>query len=463
MEYKEINNDTINEPESNYYSDVYSLWETKEQLVIWQEVAKTSELSWIIDTDDTTITKIDNIFTLDVPNPDWKLFSLTIDWVSKVFKVWYFGSASAAYDNLEAQLIAWLTDYTVEYTGGTTFTIQNTLWTAISKNEPDLVRDITLSGWSPKSFITITIDWISVDIDWSIYASSNNALDYFRSQISPTTYLSFTASWWVLWIARADWAIPVITSTEQTNYTYVLECDYTALWTPPYFDYATTTVDWTTITYDPWFDPNVFATLNYNFNRTPLWLYTINNNYFHWTWIFNEILNLLIPDADYTVWTVIAWWEPTVFDFTVPIEKTDLTQIVWGDVIIYTTFPTNLGTSNFTMRAIETSYTASITVSTHTEIIITFALSSNNFLIPCKTKIHKIILKAISSNWSSEGTYELKTQRCASQYSTTTEEVSGKIFKTDGSNYWHIVKIQLWAFVMNWTTNTSNKINFTCT
>ena len=71
-------------------------------------------------------------------------------------------------------------------------------------------------------------------------------------------------------------------------------------------------------------------------------------------------------------------------------------------------------------------------------------------------------MKTLSSVWQSEWVYENREQTCTVKYGTTVERVSDKIFKTDGSNYGNILSIKKDWFIINWTTNTSNKLNYTC-
>jgi hypothetical protein len=79
-------------------------------------------------------------------------------------------------------------------------------------------------------------------------------------------------------------------------------------------------------------------------------------------------------------------------------------------------------------------------------------------------KIKKIDITAVASWWSSIWSYTYREwNTCTAKYSTTTEFVADKVFKTDASNTWYVVWIRTNWFIMNWTTNTSNKLDYICT
>ena len=448
----------LDESSEPYFTDVYSPWETKEQLKVWEEVESPSIFTGTIDTS-LVASSTDNVYNLSVPNPDWKILSIWITWAGeynqKTFKIWFFWNSSLAYSTLETELINWLwEEYIVAYISGTNYSIQRLDKQELTKSEPGLVRDITLNSWNVNTKITIIIDGTSTTIDWATYPLVNDALDYVTSQLPWSTYYYFWAVWWVVSIARIDGSIPVITSTQFNRYTYNVIWYATIVNGSDYTNFQTT-IDGTLFSYSRASDPYTYTYLSmpigsYNYApRDRVWTIVADLVYTNiWAW--------------YTLWTITVWSTSWVdyqgYEF--PLQKTDYTQISWGVFTVTVNWST--GVSNgFSMT--ETNHLASITISVHTEIAIVLSLTSNNFFIPVWIRYNKIVISATSSTWSSEWVYELRNQSCTAKYWSTTEFVSNKIFKTDASNYWNIVSIKRGWFVINFTTNTSNKLNFTCT
>lgn len=451
----------VDESSTPYFTDVYSPWETKEQLKVWEEVESPSVFTGTIDTS-LVATTTDNIYNLSVPNPDWKIFSIWITWAGEykqnTFKIWFFWNSVLAYSTLETKLIDWLwEDYIVAYISGTNYSIQRLDKQELTKSEPELVRDITLSDWNVNTKITITIDGTSTTIDWATYLLVNDALDYVTSQLPWSTYYYFWAVWWVVNIARIDWAVPSITSTQFNRYTYnVLSRDTNqfSLWA----DYTNfqTTINWVLFSYSRASDPYNYTYLNlpasnpYTYQIYDRAGSLLSDLVYGWLWAWYTFWTI---SSTTTTWLDSNGWE---YDF----NKDDYTQVTGGIFTVTNNWWT--GTSVW-FGLTETNHLASITVDVHTEITITLSLTSNNFFIPVKIRCSRIIMTATSSVWSSEGIYELRSQSCTAKYWATTEFVSDKIFKTDGSNYWNIVSTKRWGFIISLTTTVSNKLNFTCT
>jgi len=240
--YKSVD-ENISIWEVPYYTDVFSPWETKEQLRVWFEVSSPKIMSWTIDT--STATLADRVYTLAVPNPDWKIFSIWIDWMEKTFKIGFFWNTPLAYSTLETELRAWLwTDYTVTYVSWTNYTISKYDWSAISKTSPNLVRTITLTWFDSISVVDVIVDWVTVSLNWATHSwSASTAITYLKSQLSTSLYYMNDDSN-VLTIARKDWAIPTISKTQYNLYTYSINYSYSDtpnVW--QFWDYTDTTIN----------------------------------------------------------------------------------------------------------------------------------------------------------------------------------------------------------------------------
>jgi hypothetical protein len=211
-----------------------------------------------------------------------------------------------------------------------------------------------------------------------------------------------------------------------------------------------------------------YSTFTYTDTNLP-WVtsYTIENATFD-----GEIL----VDTLYThLWTWYTKWSVSDTSntdyprrFTFDFYKNDYSQLTYSysvDFVLDTTLAivNYVGYNGTRFGIVETNHLTDITVATLTEIAITTTLSWYYYFIPCTMNIKTITMSANSSVWASEsGNWKLWVQSCTAKYSTTTEFVTDKIFKTNGSNYWSIVWTLTDGFLMTWTTNTSNKINFTC-
>lgn len=553
---------------------VYSLWETKEQLTIWNEVAKPKELTWTIDTASATLA--DRVYTLSVANPDWKIFSLWIDWMEKTFKIWYFANTPLAYSTLETQLQDWLwIDYTVTYVSWTNYSISKYDWSVVSISHPNLVRTITLTWFDTISKIDVIVDWVTVTLNWPTHSwSASAAITYLESQLSTSLYYMNDDSN-VLTIARKDWAIPTITEIQYNLYTY--RVNYITTDTPSswqYWNYTITTIAgsdfytygsqgrtfqwdrivrnlwwWTetaTDTYDttsatttaysryivPFIDWKLTtvlkdslctatrcilkqwwttlatttfswntATFNYTLSKGVTYTIESDNSWATYNWrykanwsaITNDYFTLNAPDSSqwnivtvnmdfvypspYTLSTQFnksSWWSDSTWNSAntavyywqthyLYINKSDYSSISFSSLNHYTvpwTYPDD--SSNYSLTT--TNHLADTTVATLTEISITLTLSTNNYFIPCAMNIKKIEITAVSSWWNSAWVWTYREwNSCTAKYGTTTAFVDNYIFKTDASNLWSVVWTRTNWFLMTWTTNTSNKLDYICT
>jgi len=233
---------TVDDPSLGYFWDSYELWEVKEQIKIGNEVEKPKNETITIDTSETSIEKVEQTYTLTVPNPDWKIFSLGIDWMERTFKIGFFNNTALAYSTLETELQTWLWEnYTVVYVSWTTFNISKYDGSAIVKTSPNLVRNVTITGFSIYTRITIIVDWVSVLLDWATHSwNVSTALDYLKTQLSASIYY-MGADWINFIIARKDWVLPVISQTQSNIYQiWYYYYDTPSSWM--YWDYTNTTI-----------------------------------------------------------------------------------------------------------------------------------------------------------------------------------------------------------------------------
>lgn len=470
-------NTTLDESSSPYYTDMYNAWETKEQLQVWFEVAKPKTASGTIDTSDSTLTKLDNIYTLSVANPDWKIFSIGIDWMEKTFKIGFYNNTPLAYSDLETQLQTWLWyDYQVAYVSGTNYTISKTDWTTISKTSPNLVRTITLTWFDTISVIDVIVDWVTVTLNWPTHSwDASTAITYLSEQLSSTIYYMNNTSN-VLEIARKDWAIPVITKTQYNKYTYqviwyALEniSSANAWWNwwanPIKSNIHSITIDWVTYTYTyPYVD-----WLQYGFNYTPVnlswWVQATVNSFTNWQ-ILLDIMYSWLWSGTYTKSSISTYPSATYFWFQFSLNRNDYSQITKTfsyEYVLQPDLTRYYTTYQNGFNIVETNHLADITVATLTEITITSTLSWYWIFIPVWFNPKKIQMTATSSVWSSTWTWTSDWQSCTTKYGTTTAFVTDKIFKTDASNYGNIITTRRWWFTITWTVNTSNKLDYICT
>jgi len=576
----EINTNT-DESIKDYYTDVYNPWNTKEQLTIWNEVKTPVLKTWTIDTADITLEKVNNVYNLSVPNPDWEIFTLEIiwNWISniKTFKIGFFNNTQLAYETLEAELISllWI-DYTVTYTTWTIFTIVRFDWLPITINRPNITKKLEIGTWNEHTKLDIIIDWTTYAFNWVTYPTKEDIFTYLNNNLS--AYYTKAIDDDYLLVARQDEIAPVITSTTYDRYTYRLgyqNTDTPNSW--QYLDYLTTTIwgnnwkntksylagrsynwdiyasnlawiektttpiystntplplsssdyIWTTfkvksktkftkVTKFSWCDwtkarlvyswttleevtfvwnDAIFSTELIEWNTYSILIW---NNWSNYNWIYIQLNSAIdwfpttynnyveiyhnptynnwslryIPNIE-SIWTImnIADYWYTIYDLAInntfwtysyfSLRKPDYTQISISNLNHYTSISfadDTFGTSN-----VETNNLAILTVSTYTEIAITLTNTGFAYFIPTYSYPNNITMNAISSVWSSDWTYKYPNQSCNTKYWTTTAFIDNKIFQTDESNYWTILQVKRWWFIISWTTNTSNKLTYSCT
>jgi len=559
---------TVDEKISPYFTDVFTPWETKEQLVVWEEVATPWVFKWTIDTDTISVTT-DNVYNLSIANPDWEIFSMGITWwgnyQENVFKIGYFNNSALAYSTLETDLQDWLSpEYTITYVSWTNFTIQRLDKQELTISDPDSVRNIELLDTDEYSITEITVDGVLVTLDGSIQTTDADAITYLESQLSTVIYYMFN-NWNDLVIARKDMSIPVITSFKYDRYTYTLWYKFTdSISSWQFLDYLTTTVDWTEYkNFWTWvnrtyrgnhFASNLTGTVesiddittwsnSYSITTadgvcfivrttckfteatknssstatravltdnlgTPIatasfswdvatfdeelapWTYYIkaDDNWSSYTAIYRitswKTYNIglyVYVDADITggyVRNILSFQtkqlldeDQTLYDISIDdtywnwsyfsVKQADYSAMSISNVNRWTdqwSFPDD----SFWTSIVSSSHNTTVNITTYTEIAKSETLTSNNYFVPVWIRYTKIEVSAISSWWSSEWIYELRSQSCTTKYSSTTTFVSDKIFKTDASNYWEVVLVKRGWFVITFTTDTSNKLNFTC-
>lgn len=573
-------NPILTESTETYFTDMYSAWEVKEQLIIGQEVAEKNIATGIIDTSDTSLTKVDNIFRLSVADPDGKIFSMTIDWLSKTFYIGFFWNTALAYSTLETELQAWLwVDYIVEYDTGTFFNLSRVDGQAITYSNPSLVRNIALSGYDSDAKIDVIIDWTTYTLTGTTYANSTIALDYLVTTLTGATYFVKRESTNLV-IARQDGAIPTITKTQYNRYTHELKYrDYDTPNSGQYPNNATTTVDsiqeftpmlpvsrrfngdwiirnlvwnsaytvatswgggnntttssigytlntntkmvvskitkittttatraliknnagttlatasfsWDVATFNYTLDANTTYRIeadnngsNYNSNYSFSYSDTYVDGFCKFgmiAWVGGNIASIEATPFNAFSWYTTSssfvktsWGSDSIWNYTNKsdyfgnfhsffIRKSDYSSITASSVCSYTvpwSFPNDTGIwYSFT----QTNHLADITITTYTEIVKSLTLLSNNFYIRTGNYPQNIKITAVSSAGSSTGEYKRREQSCTAKYGATTEVVADKIFKTDASNYGNIVIVKRGGFVITWTTNTSNKLDYVC-
>lgn len=439
-----------------------------------------SEFSWTIDTSDPLLEKMDFLYNLNVPNPDWKIFSLWVDWNIFTFKIWFFNNTNLAYLQFASslQIKLWNT-YSVSYISGTTVRISKVDWTSLSISNPWRTKQFVLSSFNSDSIIKITIDWTDFTLDWATFSwNPNSALLSLQSQLSSWVYYS-DVSWWTFIIARQDWNIVNISKTQYDRYTYLVS------WYSNFINPTSINVWWSSWTSEikeyrinVWIDGNnstyqlsswlTFSPVSVTISFSNIWALSPSenndNSNSHWTKALDMIYWLIW--AWYTKWTIqsfaTSWVDFWGYQFS--LRKNDYSQISITQSIDFVK-DTTLALHNIANQrfwAIETNNKADITISNYTEITITLSVFSNNFKIPVSFVFKTVIMETISSSGTSSWEYkEDETQSCTAKYGSTTEFISWKIFKTDNNNFWEIVLINRNFFVMKWTVTVSNKINYT--
>ena len=462
-----------------YYQQPQEHWQTKEQLIIWNEVAPIAQKSGTIDTSDVTLTKVDNIFRLSVANPDGNIFSMTIGWQSKTFYIGFFWNTALAYSTLETQLQTWLwVDYVVEYDTGTFFNIERVDGQAITYSNPSLVRNIALSGWNEHSKIDVIIDGVTYTLDGTVYSDSTSVLNALVVTLTGSTYFVKRETTNLV-IARKDGAIPTITKTQYNRYTYSLQGRDNNIWPtsadlwwsdgwlPAKAYRSRVTFDGTAYTYTLASGITWSAVWNAydspNFAGSPNWI--IDNRESRWSGLIDIMYTALTSYNRGTIsYTFGTWPDYNILVFT--LYRTDRAQISMTAFSIDYVKDSGLGivtrTDYIWLNLTETNQLADITVTTYTEIAKSLSLTSNNYFIKTGNIPNTIRITAVSSGGSSTGEYKRREQSCTAKYGATTEVVADKIFKTDASNYGNIVIVKRGGFVINWTTNTSNKLDYVC-
>ena len=479
----------VDESINPYYTDIYSPWQTKEQLQTGLEVAPAIEVTWLIDTA-ISYTTINNTYTLNIPSIN-KIFSIWIDWINNTFYI-------TAYNTFETELRAWLwVNYTVTYVSWWNYIILRNDWRIIIKTSPNLVKKVVLSSFDTISKIDLTIDWTTISLDWATHSwNSWTAFTYLITQLPSSTYYAMV-EWTDLVIARIDWTIPTITKTQYNKY------DYTVAWfaTPSYnyntmsstvwwattisikLDYYTITIWWTTYTYTlPVTKDNADHTWTYTYNNFTPTAYTHWNYNSFWDYFLDYIYDQL---SSYTKTSIVkqtdSWIYVNQVSFTfkngtrsqitiasnnAQYIRSTWVWITWDTVMrsyIYTNYPWFQVTPFFSIT--ENTHTADMTVSTYTEITITLTnWWWTYYYIPVLMKnIKSVTINAVWNNWNSEWTWNFNDwQSCIARYSSSTYNVSNYIFKTDWSNYGNIISVWIWHIIITWVTNSSNKLSYIC-
>jgi hypothetical protein len=199
---------------------------------------------------------------------------------------------------------------------------------------------------------------------------------------------------------------------------------------------------------------------NYNNYVNVIW-YPISTTFYVDNFV--SVWTKLLLDEDYNIYDVTI--DNTYWNWSyLSLRNSDYSAATLSRLNNYTddiNFPED---TSYTTLITDTN-TGKIAVTTYTEISISAWLDSFNYFIPVKSNFKKITLTAVSNIWSSEWTYKQRNQSCTFKtwiVSPTTSTIDDYIFKTDANNYWKVTSVRTWWFVLNLTTNTSNKINFTC-
>ena len=462
-------------------------WLNTEQLYVWQEVKRPTEIRGEFRTNDASLTRVNNFYNLNVPDPENEILSFSIDGINMTFGIENFwGNPTLAYTTLETQLQEQLGDmYTVEYVGSGDFTIVKEFERTINYTEIDLVKNIQFNDWNIHTKIDIIIDWQTISIDGDTYPFITDAIDYIITQLDSSVYYTKRDSNNLI-IARIDAEIPVISQTNYDRYTYNI------LWrdrlNPPSSSdlwgtngsndakaYASRIqINWIEYEYnlDSWI---TWSDTSYSYNPFSLpFNFDIFNDSYRWSALADVIWQWLW--AWYTKWTVwyidFAWiWDDRnhlFYDF----YDTNRTQHTLSNYEIDYVIDSTLATITLTdlttppssnyvwIFLTETNNLTTITVTDYVQIIPTLSTSTNNFFIRVDMMPKSIQIGAYSSVGNSTWTYEKWEQ------STTlwdgSDTVDGRIFQTNASNYGTIIKLVKWWFIINFSTTVSNIINYSC-
>lgn len=343
----------LKEDTKDYYTDIYNPWQTKEQLEIWQEV-NLKQSTWIINT--STVSVSGRTYTLSVPNPDWEIFSMWIDWHYKTFMIWPYNDEAFAYITLEWFLKAWFielwTQYNIDYISWTNFKMSRLDWAEISYTSPNLVRTITMDNFGIQSEIDIIIDWDTYKIPTWTSSSSSWAIAYLAT-ILPTVTYYFNINQLdlkELRIARIDWAVPIITSTEYDKFTYSI--NYDTRDTPSawqYLDYNTTSIDLLNKIYDTGWDSSRRISWD-QIIRDILW-------YNHTAIIANTTQTTTADKKWINVTPQVSWYNNKnlkVYSITKDSACTATRAYIlskpWGVILVQSWFSWNIANFNYTFN-----------------------------------------------------------------------------------------------------------------
>lgn len=464
-------------------------WVNIEQLYVWQEVQRPREVRGEFNTNDASLTRVNNFYNLNLPDPENEIFSFAIDGIDMTFGVGNFwANPTLAYETVETQLQDKLWDmYTVEYVGSGNYTIVKEFERTISFAEINLVRNIEFTDWNEHTKVDVIIDGQTIAIDWDAYPLIASAIDYIISQLSTSVYYAKRDSNNLV-IARIDTAIPVITQTNYDRYTYNLlwrdsissptsselgwidgsnnakayssritingvnyQYDLTSgiTWDSESYDYDAVGIAWS---------PN-WTISNWNYRASALadiiwaWFSTwyikwpISFTAFVWLWVDRNHYTFDFYDTNRTRHTLSNFEIDYVIDST--IATTTLTSA---------TTPSSTQYSWIILT--ETNNLVTLTITNYNEITPTFTSSGNNFFIRVDMMPTSIQIWAYSSVGTSIWTYEKWEQSTTLWDGSAT--VQWRVFQTDASNYGTIIKLVKWWFIINFTTTVGNIINYTC-
>ena len=492
---------TMDETTTDYYSDIYSPWETKEQLKVWDEVEQSIYKTWEFDTADATITKTSNVYNFYIPNPDGKIISLELAawWDTDVhtFGIGFFWSSSTAYLTLESEMQDWLwVEYIVTYLSAWNFSVERADKTEFGLSDVNRARVINIDDTSILSDTTITIDGVDFVLSWN--ANNLAARTDFESQLTANwNYYFFSASNAVS-IARKDSEFMTISVVTTPNYTYSIDWRNRRAWLDSSRNVRNSDIFWTGWSAEVFVKSNELklngvqykvdnpvTTTSYTYSEdfTDPWVTKSFAGYgqwgIQWAILVDEIYKNLW--ASYTVTNfAVSTNDTTANDLaTISFNKNDYSQVVLDDTVNITwryndsaltqdgrhfqllTWAT--GGQELQYIFTEDSNEQTITNTAYTAISSTLTRTWFSYFIPTQWYPKLIEIKAVSSWWSSEWKWEKREQSCTAAYWSTTEIVSDKIFKTDAGNFWQLTKIKRWWIEITRTTNKSNKITWACT
>ena len=445
------------------YSIVYTSWWVYDiSRIDTLAITRTSPnlVRFVSITNYDSITKIDLIIDWTSYTLDWTVYPSLNDAINHIISLFPVNTYYAMYENF------WLVIARVDWTIPTIIKTQYNKYTYLTWffvwNTPN-----SWQGWL----------WSDVTVDWTTYRTYGTGWRPFQGDwIVPwllwTRNNTNTNTWWTteIWNTAAAWPIvTMLNSWQIASITKTSNCTATrwiiknSWWTIV----ATATFSWNTATFSSPY--SVTAWQQYYFQAdsnggTYTREYISNSSTcpapdFVFPWYTANIITVTINLVSPITWyTKSLYWTSWNY-YYLNINKNDYTTITttinnhynwwfWDD-------------SNFLDNQ-QTNHLADATTTTYTEITITLTSLTNSYYIPFQFYAKKIIFNAISSWWTSEWAREVNSQSCTSKYSTTTIFVPNKIFQTDTNNYWNVLSVTKKWMILNWNTNTSNKINFIC-